>query len=530
MVGTFVRLKATILRNSLRGNRLRVVSTVAGAVVGLLAAVLGFLVLFGAASSGTLTGYVAATLVTGLIGLGWFVMPVLFFGVDDTLDPAKFGLLPIPRRRLIAGMFAAASLGVPAIATAVATTGLVAGALRYGVLATLVAAVGVIVGLAVFVLGSRAVTSGFAAVLRSRKARDAALLGVVVMLGLIGPMELLTIRSVNETGVTALRPFADVVAWTPFAAPYAALFDVVTGKLGLALARLGVGVLAAVALWVWWGRSLEAAMLGNSRGSQSTARRVGELVPRPLRGLVTTGPYGAVLARELRLWWRDPRYRAGLASFGLASVMLPLTIVLTGGRGLSVAMLAVLGAVGMLAATLVANTFGYDGRAYAVHLLTAVPARTDLRARLSACAVIVVPVLAAVATVIAVWCGVPGEAPPTAGLMLACFGVGLGVMTVVAGYVAYPLPASGNPFGMGSGTGFTNIAIQLLGFLVIGLLVAPLGYLALELREFAPGFLWVVLPLGLGYAFGVAEAGVRIAAARVRRHGPELLAAVTPRR
>ena len=35
--------------------------------------------------------------------LGWVLLPLLMFGVDETLDPARFALLPLPRRVLVRG-------------------------------------------------------------------------------------------------------------------------------------------------------------------------------------------------------------------------------------------------------------------------------------------------------------------------------------------------------------------------------------------------------------------------------------------
>ena len=58
-----------------------------------------------------------------MLVLGWLFLPLVFFGVDESLDPARFALLPLRRRTLIAGLLAAALVGVPALATLVATRG-----------------------------------------------------------------------------------------------------------------------------------------------------------------------------------------------------------------------------------------------------------------------------------------------------------------------------------------------------------------------------------------------------------------------
>ena len=77
--------------------------------------------------------------------LGWLLLPLVFFGVDETLDPARFALLPLPRRTLVTGLFAAALIGVPALAVLSRSSGLVltAAVARWPVGAAVVAAVGV---------------------------------------------------------------------------------------------------------------------------------------------------------------------------------------------------------------------------------------------------------------------------------------------------------------------------------------------------------------------------------------------------
>ena len=39
--------------------------------------------------------------------LGWLLMSLLVFGVDETVDPAKFALLPVRAGELLPGLLAA---------------------------------------------------------------------------------------------------------------------------------------------------------------------------------------------------------------------------------------------------------------------------------------------------------------------------------------------------------------------------------------------------------------------------------------
>jgi hypothetical protein len=45
--------------------------------------------------------------------------------VDETLDPARIALLPLPRRTLVTGLFTAALVSVPVLALLIAVCGLV---------------------------------------------------------------------------------------------------------------------------------------------------------------------------------------------------------------------------------------------------------------------------------------------------------------------------------------------------------------------------------------------------------------------
>src|SRR5687767_14138462 len=129
-------------------------------------------------------------------------------------------------------------------------------------------------------------------------------------------------------------------------------------------------------------------MLGVTSGSQVKAGRVGSgavaaLVPIALRAFAR-GAFGAVLAREWRSWWRDPRRRASMTSILIASAVLPIALSLGGttgapsglaGAGLSFAVTM----AGTMGGMLLANQFAFDADAYAAHLLAAVPGRVELR-------------------------------------------------------------------------------------------------------------------------------------------------------
>src|SRR5439155_1980173 len=140
-----------------------------------------------------------------------------------------------------------------------------------------------------------------AGALRSRRTR--ALAAVVLALGAssIGPMQMLAVSALELSGSGQATRVARVLAWTPLAAPYAAVVDATTGRWLAAAARLAIGVAAILLLLWWWSRTLEAAMLGTASGGRAATRRgtiqgvVAALYPAPLRRLAPRNRFGAVL-------------------------------------------------------------------------------------------------------------------------------------------------------------------------------------------------------------------------------------------
>ena len=119
MVAHLVRLKLTLLRNGLRRSVPQLVGMAVAALyaLGVTAASVGGLVALRFVHVD-----VARSLVVVLgsaMTLGWLVLPVLFTGVDQTLDPRRFATFALPRRRLLLGLLAAALVGLPGVVLSV---------------------------------------------------------------------------------------------------------------------------------------------------------------------------------------------------------------------------------------------------------------------------------------------------------------------------------------------------------------------------------------------------------------------------
>jgi ABC-2 type transport system permease protein len=561
-LGVFVGLKLHVLRNGFRGKPARIIMFVISLVLGLWFGGLGCLALIASMQpaypelSALVPAFGGAVLV-----LGWLFGPLVWFGVDETLNPTKFALLPIPRRTLIGGLLAAALVGVPALATLIATTGLVVGAaIGYGMGAAAVSALGVVLGLLLCVALSRAVTSAFANLLGSRRVRDLAAIGLASLAALIGPVQIFGISALSRADFSRLDRFAQVIGWTPLGAPWTAGVEAAHGNYGAAAAKLVIALATTLLLVWWWSVTIETAMLGASTASgsrreagsaegagspSSRAARAGAGAASPvtrffgrLSWLPATAD-GAMVVREARYWWRDTRRRANLITFTVVGVFLPVLFNLGGPTGLlpdeanapaipdnpalrtgAMVMVGVLGAIAM------ANQFGFDGSAYALHLATGVSGRREMRTRVLGYSLYIVPLILLISVAVTVIAGDAAELPLRIGTLLGAFGVALGACLVVSVYGAYALPESTNPFAVNTGGGLTKSLMALAAMVASVALASPLVVAAALAGDL---WNWLALPVGVGYGLGAAYLGVTIGGDAVDRRGPELLAAITPR-
>ena len=515
MVAHLVRLKLSLLRNSLRRSVPQLVGMVLAAlyalgVVGLVAS--GLVALRFSPDVGLARSVV--TVLGSAVTLGWFVVPVLLSGVDQTLDPVRFATFAVPRRQLLAGMLAAALVGIPGVVVSILalTTTVTWSRSPQAVAVALVAAV---VGVLTCVTLSRVSTSGLSALGQSRRGRETAsaaggLLFVAVGLGSGWIAE-------QASRPDLMGSLASLLGWTPLGLAWAAPADVATGSLGTGLLRLALAVLVLVLLLALWDVLLRRA-LENPRSV--SARTRGRDVGAGWFARLPGTPTGAVAARELTYWRRDARYVVAIGMIPL----LPLVLLVPAAGGSETWLLGMAPVVGYLLGWGMHNDLAYDGTAFWLHVGTGVPGRADRLGRLAPTAVlgaVLVPGYAVLSSALSGrWSMLPADLGAGVALLLS----GFGVASVVSALKPYPVPAAGeSPFSAPPGAMGVTLAVQVVAGLAVTLLSAPVLALWLVALGGAAWAGWAALVLALVLGTACVLVGVRSGAAIYDRRAPDLL-------
>ncbi|MGX1702229.1 hypothetical protein [Microbacterium sp. NPDC055357] len=516
MVATLLKLRFRVLGNQLARSPWQLVGFIFGALYGLgvlLGAIVGLVVLgFGPLDLATSVIVGAGSLVT----LGWVLGPLIVFGVDATLDPERLVVFPMSLRRMMVALTLAGVCGIPGIVTSVAALGTFATWIHWP-LALAAAVVCVPLAVLTAVVASRAVASLVSGLGGRRRLREASGVLVLVPLMLAGPIVagVATGFALNvDTLLVAIR----VLGWTPVGAAWAVPGDVAAGdwlaaavKLVIALATLGL-------LWALWRWSL-AASLANPRSSSAATVAAGRI---GLFGRVPTGPAGAVFARSLTYWLRDPRYLRQLIVVPLVPVL--LWFYLRDGdvaNGLSFAAPLIALVIGIV----VYADISYDGTAFGTELASGVSGRADRAGRILAAGVVAVPLVLLAAVLPFFFSGNWTQLPGILGMSLGILLTGYGVCAVTSAQIVVPVAGSGdNPFKKVPGTTFLQSLVFFGVWLVSIVLAAPaivVGLIGFFTDSALLSWIAGVVGVVLGAVFVVV--GVLIGGRILDRSGPALL-------
>jgi ABC-2 type transport system permease protein len=529
---TLVRLKLRLLANRARRSlSARLQLAVASLFALLVGAGLGLaMVGAGLAGAGGHERFARVALIGGatLLTLVWTLGPLLTFGVDETLDPARLVLLPLRPRSLVRALLAASFVGPAPTVGLLAGLGAVVGYAGGG--GWPVAVPAVVLALLLSATAGRTLATVLAAGLTSRRGRDLTIL-VASVLGL-------ALQGVRFVRFDQLDPdlvvrAADGLRWLPPGMLAQAVIDARAGRPALGLVELVPAALAVPLLLRWWARALDRSMTVVSDGASPGRRRAGAHRALPLLfdrlPVIPATPWGAVAAKELRYARREPRRKVLILNSVVFGLAMALWATLGGGRdGRSVLLATVAGYIAVINS---ANQFGFDGAARWIDVVAGDTARATLVGKNVAQAVVIVPAVLVIAVVAAALTGGWVYVPSAVVLAVGGLGAGLGMADLLSAYAPVPLPASQNPFaGRGGGQGCVTSLTLAAGILALNVLLLPVGLGAFAAAAFAPRLVPLVAAGAVVYGGGLWWVGLTAAARRVSSHQSEILVAVDPRR
>ncbi len=518
MVALIVGLKWRLLRNGLRRSPPQLVGLVLAVLYGLgvlVAAMSGLIALrFSLPSDLART---AVILGGSLVTIGWAILPVVAYGMDETLDPARFATFAVPRRQLVVGLLLSSLVSVPAAVTAILGLGTVITWSR-SLLGVLVAPVAAAVGVLTCVALGRVTSTAFFAISRRRSGKEALLvLMVVSSVGLAAVVSSI-MKNVSTPGL--LADLADILGWTPVGLAWAVPADVVDGAIGTGLTRLALSlVFLAICLSAW--DSLLRAALENPRataGAASTTRHTG----LGWFGVLPASPTGAVAARSLVSWQRDPRYVVSVVLI----LVLPLGLLLrTFTESGTFSTLAMAPLAGFMLGWSTHNDIAYDGTAFWGHVATGVSGRADRLGRLVPTALTASVLLPAYVVLSCALTGRWSLWPALLGVGLGFLLTGFGVASVMSALQPYPVPGPcENPFGAPPGSSALTVVVQAVAGAAVFVLNLPLLAVAVGALMGRAWMGWLCLALGVVLGSGALALGTWWGARIYEGRAPELLA------
>lgn len=517
MVATLVRLRLLTLRNSFRRSTSQLVAVAIGALYAVIVLVLvlgGMIVLNFAPVELNRTIVVLAG---SAAVLGWAILPLLLSGIEQTLDPARLAVYPIPLRPMMLGMLLSAVVGVAGAATTLASLATALSWIRLPGVAVVSFVTGAL-GAATCIVVSRAVTSVASGLSSGRRFREASGLFILIPLILAGPIVIGVTRGIRSSA-DALPSVADALSWSPIGAVWAVPSSLALGDGLGALLRLLVAVATFAVLWLVWRWGLARSLVSTSGSGGSRVRGQGKL---GLFGVLPGTAAGAIAARCLTYWFRDPRYLRQLliiplmpALFWFYSSLNHTGFLLY----LSAPIIAFTLGIGMIA------DVSYDSTAFALHVAKAVPGRADRWGRVVALLIFAVPSVVVVAVLAAVLDGGWATFPGLLGLSLGVLLTGAAVCAVTSARVVFPVPEPGdNPFRSRPGANISLIGPTFLAWGVIAVLCLP-EIVLLVVSVVTGEVLWGWLGLLVGTVLGgvLVAVGVRIGGSILDARAPELL-------
>jgi ABC-2 type transport system permease protein len=521
VVAHFLGLKLRILGNTFKRSPWQLVALAIGLLYGLGVCVLAILGLIALRLADVETARNVVVIGGSLVVLGFLLVP-LAVGVEDTLDPRRFSLFGMSNDTLALGLVVAAMVGVPSLVIASVAMSTVATWSR-GFGPAVLAVVGAVLVTLTCVLGARVTTSVAALVLASRRARDTTGIIALVALVLISPgVSVLANVDWGEDTLAAFSTIERALSWTPLGAAWAVPADAAAGDYGSSLLKLLIASAFVAALALAW-RGIVARML-------VTPERAAQVKTYGGLGLFdrfAATPTGAIAARSLTYWLRDPRYRVSLVMIPILPLILfvPLSIA---GAPVEALWLMPLPVMCLFLGWSIHNDVAYDSTAVWLHVASGTRGTADRIGRIVPVVLAGIPLILIGSVVSARFHGDDDVLPSLIGVSSAILFAGIGISSVMSARFPYPAVQPGDsPFKQPQSSGAAAALLQSMSFLVSIVIASPaLVFAGLGIVYGAD---WAGWSLASGLAISVISvwAGVVWGGHIFDRRGPEILAFAT---
>lgn len=516
MVANLLKLRFLVLRNTLLRNKWQLVAVIIGALYGV-----GILVLIvvGLAVLGTASLTVISTVVVlagSAVVVGWVLFPLILSGIDQTLDPQHLSIFPIRTNTLLVGLGLSGILGIPGIVTTVAALA-TAGtwATRPGV--AIVALICGAIAALTCVIASRAITALSASFSSGRRFRELSGIVILIPLVFVGPI-IISVTSGLKQASDALPALAQSLSWTPIGAIWAVPAAVAAGDTAGAILRFLIGVAFAVVLVAIWRWALIRALVtpAHSSSRQRGVGRLGWFARFPAT------PTGAVAARALTYWMRDPRYTRQLVILPLLPALMIFYSTFIHATGIILAMGP---AIAFLVSISIFTDLSYDSTAFALHISTGLKGSADRAGRVIAVTTFALPIVV-VLTIVSVWVANSWAAlPALLGLSVGVLLTGLAISSVTSALFVFPVPAPGDsPFKARQGANLTTSLTTFAVWGVLAVLALPeIGFVIAFALTGNALFGWLALAVGAVLGTVLLIIGVRQGGRVLDRNATNLL-------
>lgn len=343
-------------------------------------------------------------------------------------------------------------------------------------------------------------------------------IGAVLLVALLPLVVFGIATTAGDGGFEAAADFSDVLSWTPFGAPFAAL--ALAADPSAAAVRLAIVGGTILLLLIVWSLVVSASLHRVERPLDPGVARsgLGWFERFPAR------PAPAIAARLLTYWSRDPRYRVALFAVPVAPVFM-LVAFWVAGASLHPLALVPLPVILLLLGWSQHNDVAMDSTAIWEHVASGTRGAADRAGRLAPVLILGVPLALIGSSITVTVMGDWRVLPAVIGMNLGVLFVASAVSSVFSVLMPYPATRPGDspfvqPQWSGSGSGLA----QTLSMIVSLVLAAPavwasvVAIIDVELGE----NLWALF-FGVGYGILILVIGVFVGGRIFDRSGPELI-------